>query len=581
MEREKISSPDPSCPPLLRGGDSARELRPQVGSIGLFSGLRIVALSTLASRVLGMFREIASARLFGVGPIWDAFSFAFLIPNLARRLFGEGALSAAFLPVFARQLEADAHGDPRSAWQLASAVFSLLAVVLTGLVLTGELVLWGLSRAFSGHAETQLMLGLTAVMLPYSLLICLAAQVTAVLHALGNFKWPALVPVVLNICWIASIWLVDPLFEPDRVAQIYALAVCIVGAGVLQLALQWPSLRKLGFRFDRRWQAVRPAVGEIARAMLPVTLGLSITQINTVLDRLIAWTLMAPAKGTWAIPLPLGLAYPLEAGAVSALYFGERVYQFPLGVFGVALGTVLFPLLSRHAARGEIDRVRDDLSLGLRLVIAIGLPASAGLVLVAEPLTRLLYQHGEFSALDTARVAPILVAYGAGVWAYCAIPVLYRGFYAVGERKIPIQVGLIAVGLDLALNLSLIWPWGERGLASSTAISATIQVALLAWMIQRRVGRLDWQRLSVTAAKALFATQTMGVVCLTVLTYFPTGWDRFLPGRLHDAAALLTAIGLSALTYFVAARIAGIDELRMLLRRDGETAHATDIVSPH
>ncbi|HEY2250298.1 MAG TPA: murein biosynthesis integral membrane protein MurJ, partial [Planctomycetaceae bacterium] len=474
-----------------------------------------------------------------------------------------------------RQVEADSGGGMQSAWQLASAVFSLLAVVLTGLVIAGELLLWVLSWLFAGHAETQLMLGLTAVMLPYSLLICLAAQVTAVLHALGNFKWPALVPVVLNVCWIASIWLVDPLFEPDRVSQIYALAACIVAAGVFQLALQWPTLRKLGFRFDRRWQAVRPAVGEIARAMLPVTLGLSITQINTVLDRLIAWTLMAPVAGTWAMPLPFGVAYPLEPGAVSALYFGERVYQFPLGVFGVALGTVLFPLLSRHAARGEFDRVRDDLSLGLRLVIAIGLPASAGLVLIAEPLTRLLYQHGDFTALDTARVAPILVAYGAGVWAYCAIPVLYRGFYAVGERKIPVQIGLVAVVLDLALNFSLIWPWGERGLAASTAISAAVQVAFLAWMIQRCVGRLDWRRLCVTGGKALFATLAMGAACSMTFRYFPNG-----SGRFHEAAALVVAIGLSAVTYFVAARIVGIDELRLLLGRDSDMSREAARISP-
>jgi putative peptidoglycan lipid II flippase len=309
--------------------------------------------------------------------------------------------------------------------------------------------------------------------------------------------------------------------------------------------------------------------------MLPVTLGLSITQINTVLDRLIAWTMMAPVEGAWAMPLPWGLSYPLEPGAVSALYFGERVYQFPLGVFGVALGTVLFPLLSRHAARGELDRVRDDLSLGLRLVIAIGLPASAGLVLVAEPLTRLLYQHGDFTALDTARVAPILVAYGAGVWAYCAIPVLYRGFYAVGERKIPVQVGLIAVALDLALNGTLIWPWGERGLAASTAISAAVQVALLAWMIQRRVGRLDWQRLCVTCGKALFATLAMGAACLTAFSYIPRG-----AGRLSEAAALVAAIGLSAVTYFGVARIVGIDELRLLLRHDADANREAAPYSP-
>jgi len=535
----------------------------EIGLPRLFSGLRIVASSTLLSRVLGMFREIASARLFGLSPIWDAFSFAFLIPNLARRLFGEGALSAAFLPVFARQLETDPDPGRPTAWQLASAVFAFLAAGLSLLVLAGELVLWGLSWWMAGHADTQLMLGLTAVMLPYALLICLAAQVTAVLHALGHFKWPALVPVVLNLCWIATIWLVDPWFEPDRVKQVYALAVCIVIAGVLQLALQLPILRKMGYRFSRDWQAVRPAVGQIARALLPVTLGLSITQINTVLDRLIAWTLTQPADSAAGWFLPAGITYPLLPGAVSALYFGERVYQFPLGVFGVALGTVLFPLLSRHAARGEFDRVRDDLSLGLRLVIAIGLPASAGLALVAEPLTRALFEHGQFTAADAERTAGVLVAYGAGVWAYCGIPVLYRGFYAVGERRIPVLLGLAAVVLDLVLNLSLIWPWAERGLAASTAISACVQVACLAWLIQSRIGRLDWRRLARTATKALLATGAMSVVCLAALWLIPPG-----PRMLDKGMALVIPILLALLTYFAAARCLGIEELWLLFKRD-------------
>ena len=489
------------------------ESPPEIGLPRLFSGLRVVVSSTLVSRILGMFREIASGSLFGVGSTWDAFSIAFMIPNLARRLFGEGALSATFLPVFARQLEIDHEPGRPSAWQLASAVFALLAVGLAILVLAGEFILWGLSRAFVGRADLQLLLGLTAVMLPYALLICLAAQVTAVLHALGHFTWPALVPVVLNLFWIASIWLVDPWFEPDRAKQAYALAVCIIIAGVLQLALQYPTLRKLGFRFDRRWQKVRPAVREIVWAMLPVTLGLSITQINTALDKLLAWTLTQPADGLEGWLSSVGLAFPLQPGAVSALSYAERMYQFPLGVFGVALGTVLFPLLSRHAARGDFDRVRDDLSLGLRLVIAIGIPASTGLALVALPLTRLLFQHGQFTADDTARTAAVLVAYSAGVWAYCGIPVLYRGFYAVGERRIPLLLGLAAVGLDLMMNLSLIWPWAERGLAASTALSASAQFACLAWLIQTRVGRLDWQRLAITGAKALLATGAMAAVC--------------------------------------------------------------------
>jgi putative peptidoglycan lipid II flippase len=239
------------------------------------------------------------------------------------------------------------------------------------------------------------------------------------------------------------------------------------------------------------------------------------------------------------------------------------MYQFPLGIFGVALGTVLFPLLSRHAARGEIDRVRDDLSLGLRLVIMIGLPASAGLALVAEPLTRVLFQHGRFTADDAQRTAGILVAYGAGVWAYCGTVVLYRGFYAVGELKLPVRVGLLAVLLDLALNLSLIWPMGERGLAMSTAISASIQVACLAWMIQTRVGRLDWARLARTSAQAVLATGAMAAVCLAAVRYTPAG-----TGLVREGAALVIPILMALATYFAVARWLGMEELGMLFKED-------------
>ncbi len=559
--------PDSSSPGVE---PSKHDPRREASLPRIFSGLRIVATSTLASRVLGMVREIASARLFGLSPVWDAFSFAFLIPNLTRSLFGEGALSAAFLPVFAREFENGGDGQRQSAWQLASAVFALLAAVLSGLVLAGEIVLWGLGSLFTGHSDTRLVLGLTAVMLPYALLICLAAQVTAVLHAMGHFTWPALAPVMLNVCWIATIWLVDPLFDPDRVAQIYALAVCINVAGVLQLALQWPTLRKLGFRFDRRWRKIAPAVGEIIRAVLPVAIGLSITQINTLADRLIAWSLTKPVAGAGVLKLPFGLDYPLAPGAVSALYFGERLYQFPLGVFGVALGTVLFPLLSRHAARGEYDRIRDDLSLGLRLVLVIGLPASAGLALVASPLTSVLFQHGHFTGDDAQRTASILVAYSAGIWAYCGIPVLYRGFYAVGERRIPVKVGLAAIVFDAALNLSLIWPLAELGLAASTAISASLQVALLAWLIQRCIGLLDWRRLASTAGKALGATAAMTCGCLAVVRLLPPG-----TGRLNELIALAVPVAAGIAVYGLAARCLGIEELWLVFRREpGPTDHS-------
>jgi putative peptidoglycan lipid II flippase len=550
----------------------------------LFSGLRVVASSTLLSRVLGLVRDVATAGLFGLGPVMDAFAFAFRIPNLTRRLFGEGALSAAFLPAFARELERSSDLSLRasdrqvgnlphdSAWQLASAVFALLAVLLGLVVLGGELLLWLLSYWFAGHAHTQLLLGLTAVMLPYALLICLAAQVTAVLHALGHFTWPALVPVALNVVWLATIWFVDPYFEPDREAQAYALAVCVVFAGVLQLGMQWPALRRCGFRFNFGWGKSWPAVKDVVRAMVPVTLGLSITQINTLLDSLIAWSFTRPDTGAAFMPLPGGPRYPLEPGAVSALYYGERVYQFPLGVFGVALGTVLFPLLARHAARGEFDKLRHDLTLGLRLVIVIGLPASVGLVLVADPLARTLFQRGQFTALDAARTAKMVTAYGSGVWAYCAVPILYRAFYALGERAVTVRIGGLAVLVDFACNLTLIWPLAERGLAWSTALTAIFHVGLLLWFLQHRLGRLEWPLLGRTALRAGLATVAMSIGCAATQQFVPRGVSS--GGR---AIELLVPILAAVAVYFAAARLLRLDEFWMLFRRESpESTGAAD-----
>lgn len=554
-----LSPPDPS---ESHASDTPTETPGPHVLPRIFSGLRTVISSTILSRLLGMVRDIATASLFGLGPVMDAFAFAFRIPNLARRLFGEGALSAAFLPVFAREFEKSNAEGSQSAWQLASAVFSLLSAVLAILVVVGELGL-ALFAANSADSSSRLLIGLTAVMLPYAVLICLAAQVTAVLHALGEFTIPALLPVVLNLCLLATIWLVDPLFDPDRVAQAYALAVCVLIAGVLQLALQLPGLHRLGFRFSFQWKPVWPAVTQILRSMLPVTLGLSITQINTMLDSCIAWAFSRAVDGPAQMSIFGHPNYPLEAGAVSALYYGERIYQFPVGVFGVALGTVLFPLFSRHAARGEFDRLRDDLTLALRLVLVIGLPASAGLMLVAEPFMRLLFQHGDFHAADASRTASVIIAYGAGVWAYCGIPVLYRGFYAAGHNTAPVRIGLIAVASDLVLNLTLIWPLAERGLAYSTALSAGLQVVVLSLTIQKYVGRLDWGQLLSTATRTLFATASMSVVCLVSLQFCPTG-----ESMTAKAAGLLVPLCLGVVTYFAAAYLLRIEELWLLFRRD-------------
>lgn len=530
----------------------------------VFSGLRVVSLFTLLSRVLGLVRDVGMAALFGNGAVLDAFSVAFRVPNLSRRLFGEGALTAAFLPVFVREME---HEGRESAWKLASAVFTALAVALVVLVLLGELALWGASVLWGSSPEAGLLISLTALMLPYLILICLAAQVSAVLHALGHFTWPALLPVLLNLVWLAGLWWVAPQFD-SKTAQIYVVSACVLVGGCLQLAAPLPTLFRL--RRDRSARTTHHSpftshhrVREIARAMLPILVGLSVTQINTLADSLIAWGFSQPAAGPERMSLPGEPAWPMQTGTASALYFGQRMYQFPLGVFGVALGTVLFPLLSRHAGRGRLDLLRDDLSLGLRLVIAVGLPASVGLVLLAEPLTALLFQHGEFDAEDARQTAAMIAAYGVGVWAYSGLLIIHRGYYAIGDRQTPLRIGLVAVALNLVLNFTLIWPLGGEGLALATSVSAIVQVAAATWFIQARIGRVGWGGLTGSFARAAAATGIMAAVCLLALAALePSG---SLSGR---AIRVIVPVTCAILTYFAAAKVLKLDEVWLLFRRE-------------
>lgn len=536
----------------------------------LFAGFRVTALWTLASRVLGMVRDVATAALLGMstGGVMDAFVVAFRVPNLCRRLFGEGALAASYLPVLTEQFQR----DRGAAWKLVSVGLTWLAATLTAIVFSAEAVLWGAKFLLGGDTEFDLLIGLTATLLPYSIFICLAAQVAATLHALGQFGLPAFVPVVLNVAWLAGAVLVAPALSDEKPAQAYALSVCLLCGGVLQLAVQIPALRRRGFRFDYDWRASRTALKRITGAMLPMMVGLTITQINTLLDSVIAWFFSARAAGEsfqWA---GRDIAYPMQQGAAAAIYYGERLYQFPLGVVGIAVATVIYPLLSRHAARNKVDHVGRDLTLGLRLVLFLALPAAAGLVLLADPVARLLFERGEFTAEDTGRTARMIACYGAGAWGYCSLPVLVRGFYALGNRTTPVRIGAAIVLFNLTLNLVLIWPLAETGLAVATSVSAALQVLLLAGIFSGQCSRLDWSALLKTLGRSLAATGVMSAVGFGLLKI------------LSDAPALssqLIRVGVSVVAclavYLVAFVVLGGDEMRMLIGRgDLDDFHEDD-----
>jgi len=530
----------------------------------LISGAGITSLGTFVSRILGMVRDMATATLLGMSgsPVMDAFVVAFRIPNLFRRLFGEGALTASYVPVLAARLEKDRLG----AWQLVSVGLVWLSVILAGLVLLAEGACVLIYALWGGSPGIPLLIGLTALMMPYMLFVCLAAQVAATLQCLAHFAIPALAPTLLNLCWLAAVWGIAPWFAPDQEAQARVLAGSILVAGVLQLAVQWPKLRAFGFRFDYNWRAARDSLRDIAAAMGPMVLGLAITQINTLMDSLIAWGLSAPPDGPQEIAWLGGVRYPVQQGAASSIYYGERLYEFPLAIVGIAVATAIFPLLSRHAARGDHPMLGADLTLGLRLVLFLGVPASLGLILLAEPLARLLFQRGQFTPADTVRAVRMIACYAGGVWAYCALPVVVRGYYSLGDRITPVRIGAAVVGLNLVLNLILIWPLAEAGLAVSTATAAVVQSALLIAILSGRDVPLDWRRLAGTAARTIVATAAMTIIGYAVLHLIPA--PLAIGGKLVQVFAPFAAC---VLVYLAVHALLRGGDLRMALGKPHQT----------
>lgn len=511
----------------------------------ILAGLTATSLGTLASRLLGMCRDIATAALLGLSgnPVMDAFVIAFRIPNLIRRLFGEGALAASYLPVFAK----DRGHSPNAGWQLATSVFSLLAIVLAALVLVGELLLALIALQFDHDSRVALVAGLAAVMLPYTIFMCLAAQFAATLQALGRFAVAALVPTIMNICWLVAVLGVAPYFEPDRAAQAYTIAVAVLVSGLLQAGVLAVALRRAGFRIMLDFASTKSSLKLVIAGFLPTLLGLAIAQLNTLLDSGIAWLLSAPPDKAGPIAwLGDSLHYPMTQGATAAIYYGERMYQFPLGVLGIAVATVIFPRLNRHAARHDHRRVAADLTVGLRLVLLLGIPASAGLVLLAEPIARLLFQRGEFTADDAARAARMIAIYGLGVWAYCATSVVLRGYYALGDTRTPLRVGFRLLLLNLVLNATLIWPFAEAGLASSTSFVAALQIIFLIAILSRRLS-IGVGELLRTAFHTAVCTVVMAAAGALALFALPSG-DSF-PLRLARVA--LPLIVSAAAFFFV------------------------------
>ncbi|MFH1301932.1 MAG: murein biosynthesis integral membrane protein MurJ, partial [Planctomycetota bacterium] len=488
----------------------------------------------------------------------------FKLPNLMRRLLGEGALSTAFLPTYIRELEQNGR---ESSWRLVTAVLFWLMVFSVLVVLAGEALLILLSCFGTADSESHLLYWLSGLLLPYLVLICLAAQINATLNALNHFSLPALLPSILNLFWMMGIWLAAPFF-PDPHTKITVVCVSILAGGVFQLLIPAWKLFSLGYRPRMEWRSGFSQVQTIAAIMAPIVVGLSITQLNTLIDSLLAWG-MAKPEGVHSAAGDAGLPFwqIFESGTASALYFGQRMYQFPLGVFGVALGTVLYPRLSRHAERKDGDLLRQDLLLGLQLVLGVGLPASMGLFLMAEPLSLLMFQYGDFDVFDALQTAEMIRYYGIGVFAFMAVLILNRGFYAIGDTRTPVRIGVLIVVCNLVLNLVFIWWLKGKGLALATSVAAIIQTGLSTWLIRIKIGALDFSVITRTFMRSSLATLVMSLVIIAELQLIPL--ENAFASRL---IRVLIPVVSAVVIYLLLARMLGLQEIMTLMRSGKKTA---------
>ena len=449
-------------------GENDKAVAPKAGGL-MRSGL-VVSTMTMLSRVMGLARDVVIATLFGAGDGADAFFVAFKIPNFLRRLFAEGAFNQAFVPVLS---EVATRGSKREVKELLDAVAgsltAVLALVTALAMLASPWLVWAFAPGFGRDPEK---LALTADMLqltfPYLLLISLTAFAGSTLNTWNRFAVPAFTPVLLNLSLIGAAVLLTPLFEEPAMALAWGVLI----AGGAQLAFQVPFLARLGL-LPRPWpDFAHSGVRRILRLMVPALFGVSVSQINLLLDTV--------------------LASLLAAGSVSWLYYSDRLVELPLGVFGIAIGTVILPALSRRHAEQSGEHFAAMLDWAIRAVLLLGLPAALALAVLAEPLLISLFHYGAMTEHDIAMAAMSLRAYAFGLVAFMLIKVLAPGFFARQDTATPVKVGIVAMVANMIFNLLLIWPLAHAGLALATALSAFLNAGLLGWLL-RREGVLVFQ----------------------------------------------------------------------------------------
>ncbi|NQT32675.1 MAG: murein biosynthesis integral membrane protein MurJ [Candidatus Omnitrophica bacterium] len=502
----------------------------------------IISSATTASRVLGFLRDILIAQQFGTGIFAQAFVVAFRLPNMLRDMVGEGATNAAIVPILTEYRHVRSREEY---WEVARIILNMMLVVLVLLSVAGVVFAPLLVRIIApGFVRSPEMFSttvmLTRIIFPYILLLGMVAYSKGVLNSFHYFTAPAFAPVVLNATMILALLVLCPIIG------IKGLVAGVLLGGIFEVLIQVHPLRKRGFRLEKNFRLVHPIVKRIGKLLLPRAVGTAVYQISVLIDTMLA-----------------SFAWIVGPGGIAALYYSNRLVQLPLAVFGISLATAALPKMTKEVASNDMEALKSTISFSLRTVFTIMIPAAVGLMILAEPIVRILFQRGEFTGYSTSITTSALFFYSIGLFAYAGIKILVGAYYSMGDTRTPVKTASMALGVNLVLNLILMWPLKIGGLALATSIAAITNFMVLYVILRRRIGDVGTSRIVSSFLRTCAASLVMGVFTFFMLQVFlrVTGLSSIM-----YFARLMFMVFLSGIIYLISAYLLGVESVRKMFR---------------
>ncbi len=505
----------------------------------------VIGFGTCLSRILGFIRDVLIANFFGTGLYTQAFIVAFRIPNLSRDLIGEGAANAAFVPVLS---EYRSKKSSKEFWELANTLLNVMVLILLIITILGIIfapyIVRIIAPGFIGEpAKLNITIRLTRIMFPYIFLIGLSAYSMGILHSLKSFLVPALGYSMLNISVILTLLFLAPILEE----RVLALAVGVLIGGVLQVGIQIPVLKKKGMVIKRKIKFYHSQIKRIVKLLFPRIIGSCIYQINILVDTVLA-----------------SLAFIVGSGGIAALYFANRVTQFPLAIFGISLAQAVLPTFSIQALEKNLNKFKDTLSFSLRNIFFITIPASVGLIVLRRPIISTLFERGEFCFESTQITSYALLFYAIGLFAYAGIKILVSGFYSMNDTATPVKIAGMSLIINITLNLILMWPLKIGGLALATSISAIFNFIMLFVILRKKIGHLHEKRIFYSFLKIMFCAVIMGFGCLLIYTALTSALLEI--SMLGKIITLFIPIISGVIIYIALCFVFKVDEIKLLYR---------------